>query len=238
MKFLTIITAMSGHGGHTAARKIAENNPEYRWYDHPRNNKDYLNKFPELNLAPNHFRKRFKDNTVFPHLFDRIETFLLDKEKYYSLVLDEINLLSKGKCLVYVCHETPKKIKSRFPQSKVIQILPPEQLLEQIIERHMETHMLYPLQDNLHSLSNRKDLLNDLYWNQLAWIEKNQSRNNTINFRCDTLNKFKDQVVTEESMFQKELYMQQLASRKDADVSFILENVNEGLEKSQWTKAN
>ena len=38
MKCLTILTFISGAGGHGIARSLFENNPLYRWYDHPKNN--------------------------------------------------------------------------------------------------------------------------------------------------------------------------------------------------------
>ena len=234
MKCLTIVTAMSGHGGHNFARKIAEHDPEYRWYDHPKNNIDHPNRFPELDLAPNHFRKRFSDNTVFPHLFDRIESFLSDKEKYYSLIINEIKNLSKGKRLIYVCHEPPNNIKSRFPKSKVIQILPTESLLEEVIERHMNTHMLYPVQSKLHQLPGRSEILNDFYWSQTNWAKENIFRNSLINFRSDYYKKSLEQIINEEKQLQRDLYIQQVNSRGSADVSLMLDTINEAVENIRY----
>ena len=59
MKCLTILTFMSGAGGHGIARTLFENNPQYRWYDHPKNNHKNKNKFSKLHIAEKHFQKAF-----------------------------------------------------------------------------------------------------------------------------------------------------------------------------------
>jgi hypothetical protein len=231
MKYLTIVTSMSGHGGHGVARKIAEHNPDYRWYDHPRNDKDHVNRFPELDLAQNHFRKRFSSNEVFPHLFDRIESLLLDTEKYYSLISSEIEKLSQGKKLVYVCHDTPEKIKNRFPKSTVIQILPTENILDTVIDRHMITHMMYPVQQGLHNLQGRRELLNELYWTQTQWAEENELDNTVINFQSFLHGVSVDEIKIKEREAQKKLYNKQLENSYPADISMIVETVEEALER-------
>lgn len=225
MKNLTIIVAMSGHGGHGLARTIAENNPEYRWYDHPKNNIDHPDHFPELDLAKNHFRKRFADNSVFPHLFDRIDEFLKEDsvDNYYDLAKSEINTLSQGKKLIYVCHETPKNIKIKFPEANVIQILPTENILENVIERHMNTHMEYPIQSKLHKLPMRDAMLNELYWSMRDWARDNKNAS-LKNFRAYYLNKTVEEVIFEERETQRKLYKEQLESTKYADNSLIEEN--------------
>lgn len=231
MKCLTIVTAMSGHGGHGLARKIAEGNLEYRWYDHPRNNKENPEKFPELSIAENHFRKRFSNNDVFPHLFDRIDPLINDELSYYTLAANEIKSISQGKKLVYVCHETPDQIKKKFPEATVVQILPTENILELVIDRHMKTHMIYPIQSGLHNLPGRISLLNDLYWAQDGWSKENSSKNTVINFRSFLYKKSIGQITTEERDFQKDLYTRQLKTSQDADVSIIVEHVKEALNK-------
>lgn len=231
MKCLTVVTAMSGHGGHGLARKIAEHNSEYRWYDHPRNNKEHPEKFPELNIAENHFRKRFSNNDVFPHLFDRIDTLINDELSYYALAANEIKLISQEKKLVYVCHETPNQIKKKFPEATVVQILPTENILELVIDRHMRTHMIYPVQSGLHNLPGRISLLNDLYWAQDVWSKENSSKNTVINFRSFFYKKSIDQITSEERNFQKDLYTRQLKTSQDADVSIIVERVEEALNR-------
>jgi hypothetical protein len=231
MKCLTIVTAMSGHGGHGLARKIAEHNPDYRWYDHPRNNKEHPAKFPELDIAENHFRKRFSSNEVFPHLFDRIDSLINNEPAYYNLASNEIKLISQEKKLVYVCHDTPDQIKKKFPDSTVIQILPTKNILDSVIDRHMRTHMVYPVQAGLHNLPGRINLLNDLYWAQDAWSKENSLKNTVINFRSFFYKKSIDQITTEERSFQKDLYIRQLETLQNADVSMIVETVEEALKR-------
>lgn len=231
MKCLTIVTAMSGHGGHGLARKIAEGNLEYRWYDHRRNNKDDPDRFPELELAQNHFRKRFSTGEVFPHLFDRISPLINDITTYYNLARGEIASISQGKRLVYVCHDTPEQIKEHFPNATVVQILPTENILDSVIDRHMITHMMYPVQVGLHKLPGRHELLNDLYWVQNDWAKKNQSNNTVINFKSFLYEKTVDQITSEERNYQKELYIKQLNTTHYADISMIVETVEEALNK-------
>lgn len=230
MKCLTVVVAMSGHGGHGLARKIAENNPEYRWYDHPRNDPTHPRHFPELNLAKNHFRKRFADNSVLPHLFDRIESLVTDLDSYYKIASAEIKNLSQGKKLVYVCHDTPKHIKERFPKSTVIQILPTQNILENVIDRHMATHMEYPVQGGLHHIDNREHLLNEFYWSMDRW-KRTSTHPSLTNFRAFYYNKSVEEITNDERNFQRELYTKQLETTGYADVSVIVETVEEALEQ-------
>jgi len=226
MNFVTIVTAMSGHGGHTVARQIAENNNDYRWYDHPKNNPDHPDSFPELKIAQNHFKKRFQTGESFPQLFDRIESFLLDLDAYYNLIEEEIFNISQGKRLIYVCHETPKNIRKRYPDADIIQILPRESCIEDVIDRHMKTHMKYPLQKNIHNLPGRKPLLNKEYWNQQSWIENNKPNDCLINYRMDKFCISASEVIKLEIENQKKLYIQHMLDSKYADKSIVIENVS------------
>jgi len=230
MKCLTVVVAMSGHGGHGLARKIAEGNPDYRWYDHPRNNPDHPRHFPELDLAQNHFRKRFADNSVLPHLFDRIESLVTNLDEYYNIASLEIEKLSQGKKLIYVCHDTPKHIKERFPEATVVQILPTSNILENVIDRHMITHMEYPVQTGLHKIENRRHLLNNLYWEMNNWSMSTDHPSLT-NFRKYYYDKTTEEVTSDERGFQRELYTKQLETTEYADVSVIVETVEEALEQ-------
>lgn len=227
MNFVTIVTAMSGHGGHAAARTIAENNSDYRWYNHPKNEATSLEIFPELKIAPNHFRKRFSNREHFPHMFDRIDSFLIDKKAYYNLIEPEIYKISQGKKLVYVCHETPDKIRDRYPKLKIIQILPTEKCLINVIDRHMKTHMIYPLQENLHRLSGRKNLLNDEYWNQQHWITNNKNKNTLLDYLADKHDTSIENIIQREQQFQKDLYQEHLKNSKYADKSIIIDDVKQ-----------
>lgn len=225
MNFITIVTAMSGHGGHAFARKIAENNPKYRWYDHSKNDPNNINSFPELKISPNHFRKRFSNGEFFPHLFDRIEPFLLDIESYYSLIEKEIHRISQGKKLIYVCHELPSIIRSRFPDSFIIHLLPPYSNLDNVIQRHMKTHMIYPLQENLHMLPGRKLLLNNQYWDQLNWVKNNNLKNSLLNYRVDNLKLSIEEIIKIETLYQKQLYSKHEKDVKHSDKLIIIDEI-------------
>ena len=159
MKCLTILTFISGAGGHGIARSLFEKNPLYRWYDHPKNNNSNKNKFFKLNIAEKHFQKVFANGQRFPHLFDRIEPYLNDINLYYNLVQPEIEKCSNGKRLVYTCHATPKTIRERYPNCLIYQILPKESNYIEYFNRHMETAMFFPLQTNIDKLPNRKEII-------------------------------------------------------------------------------
>ena len=205
MKCLTILTFMSGAGGHGIARTLFENNPLYRWYDHPKNYNTNKNKFSKLKIAEKHFQKIFANGQRFPHLFDRIEPYLNDIEAYYKLVESEIKNCANGKKLVYTCHASPKDIRARYPDCYIIQILPTEDNRLQYFERHMETAMFFPLQTNIDKLPNRKDLLNDLYWAQKEFVTLYPQKNSLVEFYKHK-GYSKDQIYNTEYANQNELY--------------------------------
>ncbi len=205
MKFLTILTFMSGAGGHGIARTLFENDPQYRWYDHPKNNKSHKKKFSKLNIAEKHFQKIFADGQRFPHLFDRIEPYLNDLEAYYKLIEPEIKKCSNGKRLVYTCHTSPKDIRERYPNCYIIQILPTEDVRLQYFDRHMETAMFFPLQTNIDTLPRRKELLNDLYWTQKEFVTLYPQKNSLVEFYKHK-GYSKDQIYNTEYANQNELY--------------------------------
>jgi hypothetical protein len=219
---------MSGHGGHALAKAIAENNPIYRWYDHPRNSKDHPDRFPELKLSDNHFRKKFADNSTFPHLFDRIEPWLTNIDAYYDLIEPEIESISQDKRLVYVCHELPSIIKARYPNCHLVQLLPTEDILDSVIDRHMITHMLYPVQSGIHHLPGRKELLNNRYWDQHYWA-KQYKDDSLINYISYKEKKPIKAVKEEERGRQKELFALQLSESLLADASIQVKTIDDAI---------
>jgi hypothetical protein len=217
MKCLTIITFISGSGGHGYARQLSEHNCQYRWYDHPRNNKLNPNRFLELNFAENHFRKRFSTNETFPHLFDRIEPFLTDINQYYFLIQEEITLISREKKLVYTCHEDPKIIRNRFPDSEIIVLIPQKTQLKSILDRHFLTYMNFHVQQNLHKLSGRSSLLNNDYWNMVNWANKNKQCPSILNYKMNFYNKTYKEVYHQEEIMHQNLFDLLNLNRQYAD---------------------
>lgn len=226
MKCLTILTFISGAGGHGIARSLFEKNPLYRWYDHPKNKNSNKNKFSKLNIAEKHFQKVFANGQRFPHLFDRIEPYLNDINLYYDLVQPEIEKCSNGKRLVYTCHATPKTIRERYPNCLIYQILPKESNRIEYFNRHMETAMFFPLQTNIDKLPNRKELLNELYWIQKEFAELYPQKNSLIEFYKHK-GYSKDQIYNAEYANQTELYNEHQSTKEFADETIEFSSINE-----------
>ena len=221
MKLLTVLTFMSGAGGHSIARFLFENNSKYRWSNHPRNDAKNNTRFTKLNITENHFQKTFSDGSKFPHLFDRIEPFLNNVELYYNTIESEIYDCTKGKRLVYTCHTDPKSIKERYPDCLVYQILPTEENKLEYFNRHMETAMLFPLQTNIHKMDNRQDLLNADYWERENYVKHNKSHLNSLKEFYMHKGFTKEQLYQKEYNEQTELYDIHMSTTSYADETII-----------------
>lgn len=236
MKCLTILTFISGAGGHGIARSLFEKNPLYRWYDHPKNNNSNKNKFSKLNIAEKHFQKVFANGQRFPHLFDRIEPYLKDINAYYKLIKPEIINCSLGKKLVYTCHASPKDIRQRYKECYIIQIIPKEENRLEYFERHMETAMFFPLQTNIDILPNRRDLLNDLYWAQKEFATLYPQKNSLVEFYKHK-GYSKDQIYNTEYANQNELYKLHQKTKEFADTTIEFSSVSDlNLQLENYTK--
>jgi len=231
MNFLTFVTSMSGGSGHGAGRKLFENNSNYRWFDHIKNNKDNKNKFLKLNIAENHFHKKFSDGNVFPHHFDRIENFLNDINGYYKFIESEIYSYSENKKICYICHEIPSNIRKRYPNCFIIQLLPYDSELNKFIKRHMETSMLFPLQNKIHLIPGREKFLNNYYWEQVNYVKNNPDKNCLLDFYQKKFSKTSKEIEKIEFDKQKELYNKQLKNKSEADISLFFYNKNDLYEK-------
>lgn len=236
MKCLTILTFISGAGGHGIARSLFEKNPLYRWYDHPKNNNSNKNKFSKLNIAEKHFQKVFANGQRFPHLFDRIEPYLKDINAYYKLIKPEIINCSLGKKLVYTCHASPKDIRQRYKECYIIQIIPKETNRLEYFERHMETAMFFPLQTNIDILPNRRDLLNDLYWAQKEFATLYPQKNSLVEFYKHK-GYSKEQIYNTEYANQNELYKLHQKTKEFADTTIEFSSVSDlNLQLENYTK--
>ena len=236
MKCLTILTVMSGAGGHGIARTLFDNNPQDRWYDHAKNNNKNKNKFSKLHIAEKHFQKAFANGQRFPHLFDRIEPYLKDIDAYYKLIKPEIINCSLGKKLVYTCHASPKDIRQRYKDCYIIQIIPKEEIRLEYFERHMETAMFFPLQTNIDMLPNRRDLLNDLYWAQKEFATLYPQKNSLVEFYKHK-GYSKDQIYNTEYANQNELYKLHQKTKEFSDTTIEFSSTSDlNLQLENYTK--
>ena len=206
MQCVTFVIGLSGNGGHGFARKLAENNNLYRWYDHPKNNINYSENFTEMALAQNHFKKKFSTGEIFPHLMDRIEPWIDNLDQYYTVAKENIKSISKEKKLIYVCHTPANKIRKYFPDSEIIFLKKLDREFEKTFQRHIKTHMQFPVQSNLDNISYLKPFLNKQFWRMKSWAGKNINEEKTnIKYQMHLYNLSEDQAVEKERKVQNDL---------------------------------
>lgn len=123
---LLIISANSGGGGWRMARLACCHSNVY-WYTSKSNGQtpwDMTNDFSctERLLAPNHFDRTLPCGNVMPIFGERISRFW-DDNKWINKWRSIYNRLElPNKKLVYVSHDSPKEIRSWFPNCTIINI--------------------------------------------------------------------------------------------------------------------
>jgi len=162
-------------------------------------------------------------------MFDRIEKYLNDIDGYYKHIENEIYECSQDKKLCYVCHEPPKRIRERYPESNIIQILPTVDVLEYYFNRHLQTSMLFPLQVNIHKRPGRTKFLNDYYWEHHNYSLKDKDHC-LMNFYKKDMNI--NEVIEMEWKKQSSLYYQNIQESCYANKTIMFDN-EENLFKDQ-----
>ena len=173
---------MPGGGGHTLCREQFYNNPEYRWYDDPRNDPTREDAYLKVKLVPGHFQKSFADGTRCPPLFDRIEQYLKDRDLHYIRAETEIERIKQDKRLFYLLHELPSNILTRYPKAEIVHHVPASQDVNAIIERHINTSARFPLQSRLHEYPLLADNLNTDYYDMLNYTQDSTTVNTEIHY--------------------------------------------------------
>ena len=152
---LIFVLANPGSGGYRLGRIVCCFNTVY-WYETQANGRYPWSLFLSddiygKNITPNHFDRTTKYSNI-PLLGERIERFWRteDLEKLYTVkwpaVMDRAGaneIIEQGKSIVWVLHDYPEYLLSRFPNAKIINLI--DTNLEETIDRYLETTALFPI---------------------------------------------------------------------------------------------
>jgi hypothetical protein len=152
---LIFILASAGGGGHRLGRIVCCFNNVF-WYEAIRNGKYPWRIFPSdqvkgKDISPYHFDRRTNTDMI-PLVGERIERFwnAEDFNTLYSTVWNQQMsaagadaIISNGKSLVWVIHDTAEYILAKFPNAKIINLV--DQDINYVIERYLKTTALFPV---------------------------------------------------------------------------------------------
>ena len=98
-------------------------------------------------IAPNHF-DRMVNGKMLPPLFNAIEPYYNDIEEYYPLFerlfieRGGLDIMEGGKYIMYPVHATKSKIKAKFPNAMIEEIIPDN--INKVIEHYLNTVSKFP----------------------------------------------------------------------------------------------
>ena len=98
-------------------------------------------------IAPNHF-DRMVNGKMLPPLFNAIEPYYNDIEEYYPLFerlfieRGGLDIMEGGKYIMYPVHATKSKIKAKFPNAMIEEIIPDN--INKVIEHYLNTVAKFP----------------------------------------------------------------------------------------------
>ena len=98
-------------------------------------------------IAPNHF-DRMVNGKMLPPLFNAIEPYYNDIEEYYPLFerlfieRGGLDIMEGGKYIMYPVHVTKSKIKAKFPNAMIEEIIPDN--INKVIEHYLNTVAKFP----------------------------------------------------------------------------------------------
>lgn len=134
------ISFVNGAFGHQLSR-VLMTSKDAVWYDNPINGTvpwewNHLPSFTGFGCSPNHLIKQFKNTKMVPFLDDfsdwaDVGTYETFNEKWLTDILD-------SKRIVYPCHDHPKYLRERFPNSKIILIDVDQQDWKNCIKNQIE----------------------------------------------------------------------------------------------------
>jgi hypothetical protein len=152
---LIFVLANPGSGGYRLGRIVCCFDNVY-WYETQNNGTHpwslfFSDKIYGKNITPNHFDRTTKHSNI-PLLGERIEKFWKseDLEKFYTVKWTAVmarakadEIINQGKSIVWVLHDYPEYLLSRFPNAKIINLI--DTNLEETIDRYLETTALFPI---------------------------------------------------------------------------------------------
>jgi hypothetical protein len=151
---LLFVLANQGAGGYKLGRIIACLDNVY-WYSNELNGNNPYNVFYNnivngKNISPYHF-DRLYNNINLPVIGERLERYfnLSDYDLVYSRwneymnTIEGLDKILNNNYLLYVLHENPSTILSRFPNSKIINLIDSD--INFVVDRYIETTALFPI---------------------------------------------------------------------------------------------
>ena len=157
-KFL-FVAFEQGAKGYRFCRQIANENDDIYWYsclengvtplDVSTNSHRYETNLTvrQRSIAPNHF-DRLVNGKMLPPLFNVIEPYYNDIEEYYPLFLKlfiergGLDIMEGGKYVMYPVHVTKSKIKAKFPNARILEIIPSN--INEVVEHYLNTVAKFP----------------------------------------------------------------------------------------------
>lgn len=152
---LIFVLASPAGGGYRLGRIVCCFNNVF-WYEAIRNGKYPWRIFSSdqvkgKEISSYHFDRRTNSNMI-PLLGERIERFWnsSDLDQLYSVnwtnemdAAGAKEILEAGKSLVWVLHDTPEYLLSRFPNAKIINLVDDD--INKVIDRYLVTTALFPI---------------------------------------------------------------------------------------------
>ena len=160
---LLFVVASAGAGGHRLGRIVSCIDNVYWYADAKTNGLNPWDIFSTnlvkgKDISPYHFDRLTPKNVV-PLIGERVEHYWLDKDLnlYYKQNWVEAmnlagadNIIDSGKYLLWVLHDTPQYLLSRFPKSKIINLI--DTNVDATIDRYIATTALFPITINNKSI--------------------------------------------------------------------------------------
>jgi hypothetical protein len=151
-KFL-FVAFEQGAGGHSYCRTLATLDDNIYWYSckenglTPENISINEHSISRRLIAPNHF-DRMVNGKMLPPLFNVIEPYYNDIEEYYPLFerlfieRGGLDIMEGGKYIMYPVHVTKSKIKAKFPNAWILEIIPNN--INEVVKHYLNTVTKFP----------------------------------------------------------------------------------------------
>ena len=151
-KFL-FVAFEQGAGGHSYCRILATLDDNIYWYSCKENGFTpadiSINEYSisRRRIAPNHFDRMVNGKTL-PPLFNVIEPYYNHIKEYYPLFKKlfiergGLDIMEGGKYVMYPAHATKSKIKAKFPNARILEIIPNN--INDVVKHYLNTTAKFP----------------------------------------------------------------------------------------------
>ena len=151
-KFL-FVAFEQGAGGHSYCRTLATLDDNIYWYSCKENGLTPADisinehSISRRRIAPNHFDRIVNGKTL-PPLFNVIEPYYNNIKEYYPLFeklfieRGGLEIMESGKYIMYPVHVLKSKIKEKFPNARIEEIIPNN--IDKVITHYLNTTAKFP----------------------------------------------------------------------------------------------